>query len=147
MIKASEGDIVKVTYVGKLTDGTVFDQSPEDRPLLFEIGKGEVIAGFESGVCNMFQGESKSLIVPPEQAYGVHKAELVEEVDRALFPAGVDLLVGRQLEVTPEEGNPFLVMIADLSPTTVTIDGNHPLAGKDLHFEVELLEVRKKVVN
>ncbi|MBW6511395.1 MAG: FKBP-type peptidyl-prolyl cis-trans isomerase [Desulfuromonadaceae bacterium] len=147
MIRAVEGDTVKVHYVGKLTDGTIFDKSPEDRPLLFQIGKGEVIAGFERGVCDMFQGEKKTLAIPPEEAYGVHKSALVEEVDRALIPAEVTLLVGHQLEVTPEEGHPFLVLITGLSDETVTIDGNHPLAGKDLHFDVELLEVRKKPLN
>jgi peptidylprolyl isomerase len=147
MIKALEGDIVKVRYVGKLADGTVFDESPEERPLLFEVGKGEVIAGFENGVCNMFQGENKALAIPAEQAYGIHKPELVEEVQRALLPADVDLLVGHKLEVTPEEGDPFSVIITDLSDETVTLDGNHPLAGKELHFDIELLEVKKKVVN
>lgn len=143
MIRAAQGDTVKVRYTGRLADGTVFDASPEDRPLHFIIGHGEVIPGFDEGVTGMFAGEAKTLTLPPEKAYGPHEAQYVEEVERALFPEGLDLQVGRQLEITAEAGNRLLVLVAALTDTSVTLDGNHPLAGKTLLFDVELLEVKK----
>ncbi len=143
MIRADQGDTVKVRYTGRLSDGTVFDASPEDRPLHFIIGQGEVIAGFDQAVVGMYQGGKKTVTVAPQQAYGPHREDLVEEVERALLPAGLDLQVGRQLEVTPEKGENFVVMVTALNDDTVTLDGNHPLAGRELTFEIEVLEVKK----
>jgi peptidylprolyl isomerase len=144
MIRADQGDIVKVHYTGKLTDGTVFDASPADRPLNFIIGKQEVIPGFEAAVAGMYLGENKSVTVPAEQAYGPHHERYVETLERSRLPAGVELQVGRQLEVTSANDERLLLLITALTETTVTLDGNHPLAGKDLHFDIELLAVDKK---
>jgi peptidylprolyl isomerase len=143
MIRAAKQDTVKVHYIGRLSDGTIFDQSPEDRPLLFIIGGREVIAGFEEAVEGMYQGESKTVTIPCEKAYGPSKPELVEEVDRGIIGKTVALKVGRQLEVTNQDGSKFRVMVRAVSENRVTLDGNHPLAGQDLVFDIRLLEVRK----
>ncbi len=143
MIRADQGDTVKVRYIGRLADGTVFDASPAERPLHFILGRQEVIPGFDEGVTGMFTGEAKTFTVPPEKAYGPYQESSREEIDRSLLPAHLDLQVGRQLEITGENGNRLLVLVAALGEGTVTLDGNHPLAGKELTFEIELLEVTK----
>ncbi len=144
MFPAVLGDIVKVHYTGKLASGEVFDASPKDRPLLFEVGKKEVIAGFEQAVLGMVMGEKKTVIVPADQAYGPKQREKIEEVERSLLPEGVDLKVGGKLEVTRKDGSRFFVEVLALTETTVTLDANHPLAGKDLTFDIDMLEVTKK---
>lgn len=147
MIRAATMDTVKVHYTGQLEDGTVFDQSTEDRPLRFILGKGEVIEGFEEAVSGMYQGESKTVTIPCTKAYGTSNPELIEEVDRAQLPEDLELKVGRQLEVTQEDESIILLMVTALTDTTVTLDANHPLAGKDLTFEITLQEVTKKPVD
>ncbi len=144
MFQAATGDTVKVHYTGKLADGTVFDTSRDKAPLHFILGKEEVIPGFESAVVGMVQGESKTVTVPADQAYGPHKQELVEKVDREILPADLNLQVGAQLEATMEDGSLLRVMVNDLSETQVTLDANHPLAGRELIFEIEMVEVNKK---
>ncbi len=144
MIRAAKGDIVKVHYTGRLADGTVFDASPAERPLQFIIGKSEVIPGFDEAVAGMYQGESKSVTVPADKAYGPRHPEMIEEIDRALLPADVALVIGGQLEITLEGGEVLRAMVVDLNDEKATLDRNHPLAGKDLHFQLELLEVDKK---
>jgi peptidylprolyl isomerase len=144
MIRADQGDIVKVHYTGRLADGTVFDASPAERPLHFIIGKQEVIPGFEAAVAGMYLGEKTSVSIPPEQAYGPHDERFVETVERSRLPAGLELQVGRQLEVTCEDDERLLLMVTALSETTVVLDANHPLAGRELHFDIELLAVDKK---
>ena len=144
MIRAQVGDIVQVHYTGRLQDGTVFDASPPDRPLSFIIGRKEVIEGFEQAVVDMYQGGKKTVTVSPEQAYGPRRLELVEEMKRSALPDGLHLEVGRQLEVEPAQGNKFLVLVAALTEDTVTLDANHPLAGRELTFDIELLKVEKQ---
>jgi peptidylprolyl isomerase len=144
MIRADKGDIVKVHYTGRLADGTLFDASPADRPLHFIIGEQEVIPGFEAAVAGMYLGEKTSVTIPPEQAYGPHDERFVETVERSRLPAGLELQVGRQLEVTSADDERLLLMVTALSETTVVLDANHPLAGKELHFDIELLAVDKK---
>ena len=146
MIKASTGDTVTVQYVGRLADGTVFDQSTEERPLLFILGKGEVIAGFDAAVTGMYQGETRTVQIPPDEAYGPHEPQWVERVERTLFPDDLQLEVGRQLEVQREDGQSFRLLVTDLDAETVTVDGNHPLAGKELTFEITLVDVVKPPV-
>ena len=141
MAPAKKGDLVKVHYTGKLEDGTEFDSSAGQDPLEFTIGKGEVIPGFEEAVSGMTPGESKTVTIPPEQAYGMPKEEMVAVLERKDVPADLELAIGNQLEVSQESGDSFLVMVADLSETTVTLDANHPLAGKSLDFEITLQEV------
>ncbi|WP_429885462.1 FKBP-type peptidyl-prolyl cis-trans isomerase [Geoalkalibacter halelectricus] len=143
MIRADQGDTVKVHYTGRLADGTVFDASPTDRPLHFIIGRKEVIPGFEQAVIGMYQGGKKTATIAPEQAYGPHRPELVEEIKRSLLPADLTLEPGRQLEVDPAEGQKFVVMVKAVGDEMVTLDANHPLAGRELIFDIELLEVTK----
>lgn len=141
MAPAKKGDLVKVHYTGTLEDGTEFDSSAGKDPLEFTIGKGEVIPGFEEAVSGMSPGESKKVTIPPEQAYGMPKDEMIAVLERKDVPADLELAIGNQLEVSQEGGHSFLVMVADLSETTVTLDANHPLAGKSLVFEITLQEV------
>lgn len=143
MIRAARMDTVKVHYTGRLADGTVFDESPEDRPLQFIIGREEVIAGFDEAVEGMYQGESKSVTVPCDKAYGKSKPELLEIVERSILPDKIDLQVGVQLEITNHDNTTFRLMVRELTESHVTLDANHPLADKDLTFDIELLEVKK----
>jgi len=144
MIKAEILDTATVHYKGTLADGTLFDETPEDRPLKFIIGKGEVIQGFEEAVEGMFQGESKTFTVPCEKAYGEKNTEMIQTVTLADLPEDLQLQEGRQLEVTQEDDTVFLVMVTELTETHATLDANHPLAGQDLTFEIELIDVTKK---
>jgi len=143
MIRAAKMDTVKVHYTGRLQDGTIFDESPEDRPLQFIIGREEVIAGFDEAVEGMYQGESKSVTIPCEKAYGKSKPELLETVERSIIRDKVDLQVGGQLEVTNHDDTTFRLMVREITEEHVTLDANHPLADKELVFEIELLEVKK----
>jgi len=143
MIRAAKMDTVKVHYTGRLQDGTIFDESPDDRPLQFIIGREEVIAGFDEAVEGMYQGESKSVTIPCEKAYGKSKPELLETVERSIIGDKVDLQVGGQLEVTNHDDTTFRLMVREITEEHVTLDANHPLADKELVFEIELLEVKK----
>jgi FKBP-type peptidyl-prolyl cis-trans isomerase 2 len=137
--RASGGDRVSVSYVGRFADGTVFDSSEGNPPLEFTIGAGEVIAGFDAAVTGLLPGESRSVEIAPEQAYGLHLPEMVAEVERTRIPDDHQLAIGNFLEVTAPNGSSFEVRIVGLSETTVQLDANHPLAGKTLHFDVTLL--------
>lgn len=141
MAEAKQGDTVKVHYTGKLEDGTVFDSSKQDEPLEFTIGQGQIIPGFEKAVLGMNPGESKTVEVTPEDAYGPHRDEMVVEVNREALPANLDAQVGQQLQIQKEDGGNVIVMVTDTSDSSITLDGNHPLAGKDLTFDLELVEI------
>jgi peptidylprolyl isomerase len=143
MIRAAKMDTVKVHYTGRLQDGTIFDESPEDRPLQFIIGREEVIAGFDEAVEGMYQGETKNVTIPCDKAYGKSKPELLETVERSIIGDKVDLQVGGQLEVTNHDDTTFRLMVREITEESVTLDANHPLADKELVFEIELLEVKK----
>ncbi len=141
MAQAKTDDLVKVHYTGRLEDGTTFDSSEESAPLEFTIGRGQVIPGFEQAVVGMQVGESKTVRIPAEQAYGEHHPQLVANLGRDDVPADMELQIGNQLEVTQEDGEKFLVMVAGLTDDSVTLDANHPLAGKELIFDIDLLEI------
>jgi len=141
MIRAAHNNTVTVKYTGKLADGTIFDASPEDSPLSFIIGREEVVKGFEAAVLDMSQGETKTVVIEPSQAYGELNPALTEEVNRADLPKNLELTEGGQLEVTQSDGSLLLLMIDKVTEETVTLDSNHPLAGKALTFVIELLEV------
>ena len=141
MIRAAHNNTVTVKYTGKLADGTIFDASPEDRPLSFVIGRGEVIKGFETATIGMAVGETKTVVIEPEQAYGESKPEMNEEINRADLPENLQLAQGGQLEVTQKDGSLLLLMIGKVTDETVTLDANHPLAGKALTFDIEMLEI------
>jgi peptidylprolyl isomerase len=143
MILAAKSDTVKIHYTGRLADGTVFDQSPPDRPLMFILGKQEVIEGFDEAVTGMKQGSNKTVTIPCSKAYGPSKPELIDVIERAQLPEDVELTVGGQLEVTNDDDSKFYLMIRNVTEQNVTLDANHPLAGQDLTFELELLEVIK----
>ncbi|HKJ05710.1 MAG TPA: peptidylprolyl isomerase [Geopsychrobacteraceae bacterium] len=141
MIRAAHNNTVTVKYTGKLADGTIFDASAEDSHLSFIIGREEVVKGFEAAVLDMSQGETKTVVIEPDQAYGEPKPELIEEINRADLPEDLELIQGRQLEVTQGDGSILLLMIDKVTEKTVTLNANHPLAGKALTFDIELLEV------
>ncbi|MFW6189369.1 MAG: FKBP-type peptidyl-prolyl cis-trans isomerase [Planctomycetota bacterium] len=141
MAEAEGGDKVRVHYTGKLEDGTVFDTSTEGEPLEFTIGAGEVIPGFEQGVVGMETGEEKTIEVSSGDAYGPHRDDWVLEVDRDELPDDLELEIGQQLQIEQESGETTLVRVAAVTPDMVRLDANHPLAGEDLVFDVELVEI------
>ncbi|NDJ86069.1 MAG: peptidylprolyl isomerase [Chloroflexi bacterium] len=141
MSQAKQGDTVKVHYTGKLDDGTVFDSSREREPLEFTIGEGRVIPGFEAAVEGMSTGETQTARVEPDNAYGQHRPDMVITVDPNQFPPSITPEIGQRLQVSDPQGQTFDVTVTDISPESVTLDANHPLAGKDLVFEIELVEV------
>lgn len=141
MIRAAHNNTVTVKYTGKLADGTIFDASPEDSPLSFIIGREEVIKGFDAAVIDMSQGETKTVVIEPDQAYGEPNPAKIEEINRADLPENLELTEGGQLEVTQGDGSILRLMIDKITEETVTLDANHPLAGKALTFVIELLEV------
>jgi FKBP-type peptidyl-prolyl cis-trans isomerase 2 len=138
--QAKTGDIVKINFTGKLEDGSVFGSTVDSEPLEFKLGEGRVIPGVEKAVEGMSVGEKKTVQVPPEQAYGPRREELVEEVGRDKFPPEVNPEVGQKFEVPQQQGQPMVVTVVDVSDSNVKLDANHPLAGKNLTFELELLE-------
>ena len=141
MARAKHGDTVKVHYQGTLEDGTVFDSSREREPLEFTLGGGNIIAGFEEVVTGMETGETRRERIPADKAYGSRRDDMVMEVDRQQVPNDIELELGQQLQVRQESGQAVPVTVTNLSDETVTLDANHPLAGKDLMFEIELLEI------
>jgi peptidylprolyl isomerase len=141
MTQVKSGDTVKVHYTGKLNDGTQFDSSVGNDPLQFTVGTGQIIPGFEQAIIGMSPGESKSATIPADQAYGPHQSELVLIVERDKFPPHIDPTVGQQLEMRQSEDQSVGVLVTDVSESHVTLDANHPLAGEDLIFDIELLEI------
>ncbi len=141
MQRAKNGDTVKVHYTGKLSDGTVFDSSTDQAPLEFEVGAGKLISGFEKGVVGMASGDTKSLFIPCNEAYGDRDDQLVWEVEKNNLPDEVEPEVGQRLRGQFADGVTVDVVVSSVSPSTVTLDANHPLAGKDLVFDVELVEI------
>jgi FKBP-type peptidyl-prolyl cis-trans isomerase 2 len=141
MSAAKKGDTVKVNYTGKLDDGTVFDSSEGRDPLEFKIGAGQLIPGFDAAVVDMAPGETKTVTVPPEEAYGPYHEQMVVQANRSQFPEGVEPEVGQQFESRSEDGQNFLVTVTEIDGDKITLDANHPLAGKELTFDIELVEV------
>lgn len=135
--QAAEGDTVKVNYTGKLEDGTIFDTSEGSEPLQFTIGDGRMIPGFDQGVRGMAVGETKSITLTPDQAYGEHTDDRIIRVGKSAFPPDMQLTEGMQLQ--SPTGMPVTVLKIDAD--SVTIDANHPLAGKTLTFDVTLVEI------
>jgi peptidylprolyl isomerase len=141
MTQAKQGDTVNVHYTGKLEDGTVFDTSRSRHPLQFTIGKGQVIAGFEQAIIGMNPGESKTMTVSVEQAYGQRRQDMIVTVQRDQLPPDLNPAVGQRLELTQTDDQTVLVTVTAMNDTTLTLDANHPLAGKDLTFDIELLKI------
>ena len=141
MAEAKNGDTVKVHYTGKLDDGTVFDTSIEREPMQFTIGEGQLIPDFEQAVVGMNPGESKTIQIPAGNAYGPHHQEMIMEVERSQFPEDLKPEVGQQLQVRQANSQDFVVTVIAVSDSNVTLDGNHPLAGKDLTFDIQLADI------
>ena len=141
---ARPGDTVRVHYTGKLDDGTVFDTSYGGDPIEFQVGSTGIISGFHQAVQGMKAGDSKTERIASHDAYGPYEPSLRVDVDRALFSAeGVNPRVGMELEVNDGAGNTVPVRVADVADTRITLDANHPLAGKDLIFDISVVEVIK----
>jgi peptidylprolyl isomerase len=138
---AKTGDTVRVHYTGTLVDGVVFDSSTDRDPLEFTLGKEQVIKGFENGVIGMSIGEHRTVEIPSDDAYGQYREELTSEIDRANFPNDIEPEIGVQLQVAGETGECVIMRIIGVSDKTITLDANHPLAGQDLQFNIELLEI------
>lgn len=141
MTQAKNGDTVSVHYTGKLADGSIFDSSVGEDPLVFTLGEGGMIEGFEEGVLSMSVGEKKTVTLAPEKAYGERHDEMVIEVPLANMPADFEFEVGDELELTGEEDEPIVVIVSRLGEDSVTLDGNPPLAGETLTFELELVSI------
>jgi peptidylprolyl isomerase len=141
MVEAKNGDKVKIHYTGKLEDETVFDSSVEREPLEFTVGDGKIIPGFEKAVVGMNPGESKTVTISPDMAYGPHREELVVDVERERVPNNLDLKVGGFVQIRQRDGGVIQAKVTDVSESKVTLDANHPLAGKDLTFDIKLVEI------
>lgn len=141
MTQAKNGDKVSVHYTGKLVDGSIFDSTVGDEPLVFTLGEGELIDGFEEGILDMKAGEKKTVTLAPEKAYGERYEDMVFEVPLSEMPEDLELEIGDELEFTDEEDEPVLVTVCELSEESVTFDGNAPLAGETLIFELELVTI------
>ena len=140
---ARDGDIVDVHYTGTLEDGSEFDSSEGKDPLQFTVGAGQMIAGFENAVYGMKVGETKTVTIPSAEAYGPHDENLVMEINRDELPEDIEPTVGLQIGVTYEGGQQGSATVTEVTETTVTLDANHFLAGKDLIFELKLVKIRR----
>jgi peptidylprolyl isomerase len=141
MAEARDGDRVKIHYTGKLEDGTVFDSSADREALELTLGEGLVIAGFENAILGMSPGESKTVEIPVDEAYGPYNEEQVATVTRDGIPEDAKPKIGEVLTMRSPEGKEFPVRVKEISEESLTLDGNHPLAGKDLTFDIELVEI------
>lgn len=141
MSQVKDGDTVKVDYTGKLDDGTVFDTTDGREPLEFTVGVQQVIPGFEQAVVGMSPGESTTVNISPEEGYGPRREELILTVDRDQVSKDVEPEVGKLLQVQRSDGQVFPVTITEVTEQTVTLDANHPLAGKKLTFDIQLVEI------
>jgi peptidylprolyl isomerase len=142
MRKAGKGDRVKVNYIGKFEDGRVFDSSRErGQPLEFTVGQGRLIKGFENAVLGMSPGETKTVSIPPEEAYGPRREDLVRRMERGKLPPMIEAREGVFVNIRQPDGGMLEAVISEVTEDSITLDANHPLAGKTLTFEMELLEV------
>ena len=141
MSEAKQGDTVHVHYTGRLADGTTFDSSKDRDPLELTLGQGAVIPGFEKAIEGMTVGDQKTAEIPVDEAYGPRRDELVMDVPRTQLPEGMDPKPGEQLRMQTPDGQAVPVVVADTSDEAVKIDANHPLAGKDLTFDLLLVKI------
>ena len=141
MAQAKRGDTVRVHYTGRLEDGTVFDTSRNRNPLQFTLGNSQVIVGVENAITGMNIGESKTTVISMEQAYGPRRDDMIVTVKRDQLPSDLDAKVGQRLELTQVDNQTILVTVAHVTETSLTLDANHPLAGKTLTFDIELVGI------
>lgn len=142
LITAEDGHFIKVHYTGTLKDGTIFDTSRGRQPLEFTLGTGQLIPGFENAVRGMSVGQSKTVTIPPEEAYGPFRDDLIFTIDKGELPDDSDPEIGQQVQIKLGGNISTQAIITDISETTITVDANHHLAGKDLTFEIEVVEIR-----
>jgi len=142
MTTVQEGNTVQVHYTGRLEDGTVFDTSAHREPLEFTVGANEVIPGFEEAVVGMNAGETKTVEISHDKAYGPHQDELMMQVDRGQLPPEIDPQEGQKLQVRQQDGQIYIVTVTDVNESQVTLDANHPLAGQDLTFDIQVIGVK-----
>lgn len=140
-MKVQDNHTIRVHYKGTLTDGTLFDSSEGREPLEFTVGSGQVIAGFDNAVRDMAVGENKQFLIPCDDAYGQHDERLVQQVDRALLPPELTPEEGMMLASTMPSGEQIPVKVSEVHEDHIMIDANHPLAGQDLNFEIQLIEI------
>jgi len=141
MTKAKTGDKVKVHFKGYLEDGQVFGSTMDDEPFEFIIGEKNMLPGFENAVIGMQKGDTKTITLPPEEAYGHHKKELVSVMEKSGFPKEINLEVGKKLRVRTQDGKYTVVTIKDFTEDSIVLDENDPLAGKTLTFKIELVDI------
>jgi peptidylprolyl isomerase len=141
MTQAKTGDTVKIHYTGTLEDGTEFDSSTGREPLEFALGSGQVIPGFDNAVDGMAVGDSKTVTIPPGEAYGERHEQLVQQVPKTALPDEMKPEVGMQLQSQSPEGQVMNLVVTEVAVESITVDANHPLAGQALTFAIELVEV------
>lgn len=141
MNAVKSGDNVSIHYTGTLADGSVFDSSEGREPLQFEVGSGQIIPGLDKALPGMLVGDRKQVDVPVDEAYGQVIPEARQAIPRAQIPADIHLELGTQLQMQTPDGHAVPVVVAELSDDSVTLDANHPLAGKDLTFNIELVAI------
>jgi peptidylprolyl isomerase len=141
MSAAKSGDTVHIHYTGKLEDGTQFDSSEGRDPLEFALGGGQVIPGFDSAVEGMAVGDKKSVTIQPEEAYGPRHDQLIQDVPRNQLPDDMTPAVGMELQAQNETGEVMRFSVTAVDEASITVDGNHPLAGKALNFDIELVAI------
>ncbi|CAM3382116.1 peptidylprolyl isomerase [Zobellia roscoffensis] len=142
MSQVKQNDKVKVHYTGKLASGEVFDSSVErGEPIEFTMGQGELIPGFEKGLIDMKVNEKKTVNIPKEEAYGMPKEELIQEVPKSQLPQDIEPKVGMGLVSQTQSGQEINLLVTDVKEESIVVDGNHPLAGKDLVFDLEVVEI------
>ena len=141
-MKVENGNTVSVHYAGTLSDGTEFDSSyTRGEPLTFEVGSGQMIRGFDSALPGMTVGEVKNINIAPSEAYGARNEEATQIVPVSQFPEGLDLTTGQMIRGNQPNGQPFMAKIVGSDTHTVTLDFNHPLAGEELNFKIELVDI------
>jgi|ERR1044072_4580293 FKBP-type peptidyl-prolyl cis-trans isomerase 2 len=142
MQTVKNGDTVRVHYHGRLTNGNTFDSSDGREPLEFQVGAGMVIKGFDNGVLDMKVGDKKTVQIPVDQAYGPKNEELIMDFPKANIPADLNPEVGMDLQMSNAQGQVFPVKVAAVGTEFITLDANHPLAGEELVFDIELVEIK-----
>ena len=141
MTQAKNGDVVAIHYTGRLSDGTIFDTSEGGTPLSFTLGSGQVIPGFEEAALGMEEGDSKTVTIPEEKAYGSYDAEKVINFPADRIPHDIQPEVGMQLQLQGQDGQPVIVRVTEITEEHVRLDANPPLAGKELTFDLELVTI------
>jgi FKBP-type peptidyl-prolyl cis-trans isomerase SlpA len=146
MSKVKENNTVKVNYTGKLSDGQVFDSSEGKEPIEFTLGQGQLIPGFEKGLIDMELNEKKTITIPKEEAYGEVNNDLIQEVKKSELPQDMTPEVGMGLVSKSPEGQEMNLLVIGVKEESIVIDGNHPLAGKELIFDLEVLEIKDEAL-